>query len=151
MKKAATAEKKLAEKVEKAREKSRSKNQSLEMKKLALKNNNASEIGTFKDILLDPPTGDPDEPTPPKALAAARLKTVGTKKAKGQTLTSKRLSLKNGLAIQVPTSPRPRPRRSPTPSLIAIELIRPGKRKVKVPVNAVKSTSSKQMQQVVDS
>lgn len=150
MKKAASAEKKLAEKVEKAREKSRSKNQSLEMRKLALKNN-ASEIGTFKDILSNPPTGDPDEPTPPKALAAARLKTVGTKKAKGQTLTSKRLSLKNSLATQVPTSPRPRPRRSPTPPLIAMELIRPGKRKVKVPANAVESTPSKRMRQVVDS
>ena len=143
MKKAATAKKKLPEKFEKARKKSMSKNQSLEMRKLALKNNNASEIGTFKDIFSDPSTGDPDEPTFLKALVAARLKTVGTKKAKGQKLTSKRLSLKNGLAIQVPTSPRLRPCKSPTPPLITMELIRPGKRKVKVPANAVESTPSK--------
>ncbi len=67
------------------------------MRKLAISKSNVSEIDTFKDVLSNPPTGNPDnqapgheectEPTLSEALVAARLKNVGKKKVKGQALT----------------------------------------------------------------
>lgn len=55
MKKSADAEKKIVEK----RDKAKAKNQTLEIKQLALSNRQAeAQLGSFKDILLDLPTGD---------------------------------------------------------------------------------------------
>lgn len=72
------------------------------MRKLALKNSNTSKIGTFKNILLDLSIKTLDdlvsgqvsgiEPIP-EALATIRLKNIGKKKLKGQTLTNKWFSL----------------------------------------------------------
>lgn len=61
MKKAAAAEKKMVEKQEKAK----AKNQTLEIRQLALINRQAEErLGSFKDILSDSPTGDrPSQPS----------------------------------------------------------------------------------------
>ncbi len=63
--------------------------------------------------------------------------------AKGQDLTMKCLRLEGNSMKKTP-----RGCRTLTPPPVAIELIRPGKRKVKVSVNAVESTSSKQMREV---
>lgn len=153
MKKAATVEKKLAEKLEKAREKAWSKNQSLNMRRLALSNSNAGKISTFKDVLSDPLIGNLDdhaashkertELTLLETLAAAKFKNVEkNKNEKSQALT-KRLSLEDNS-----TKKTPRTRRTPTPPPIAMELIRPGKRKVKIPANIVENTPSKQIRQV---
>lgn len=61
MKKAADAKKKMVEKQDKAK----AKNQTLEIKRLALSNRQAeAQLGSFKDILSDPPTGDkPSQPS----------------------------------------------------------------------------------------
>ena len=56
MKKATKVEKKKAEKEDKARKKTWSKNRSLNIRRLALNNNQVIEVGTFRDILSDPPT-----------------------------------------------------------------------------------------------
>lgn len=147
MKKVAITEKKLAEKLEKAHEKARSKNQSLNIRKLAINNNNAGEVDTFKDVLSGPLISNPDdqmhsheeytEPIFLEALAIAKLKNVEKKKAKNQALT-KRLSLEGNSMRKIP-----RAHRTPTPPHVIMELIRPGKQKVKVLANVVKNTPSK--------
>lgn len=86
MKKAATTKKKLVKKVEKVCKKSWSKNQSLKMRNLTLKNN-ISEIGTLKDNFSNSLIEDPNKPIFWKALAVARLKTIKMKKLKSQTFT----------------------------------------------------------------
>lgn len=63
MKQVDTNEKKLTEKAKKACEKSRSKNQSLDMRRLAKKNSNASKIDIFRDILSDFNTKTLDDQT----------------------------------------------------------------------------------------
>lgn len=59
MKKAATIKKKLIEKIDKVLEKVWSKNQFLNMRRLAL--SNTSEIGNFKEVLSDPPINNSDD------------------------------------------------------------------------------------------
>ena len=150
----------MIEKQDKAREKAKSKNQSIGMRRLALSNSRAVELGTFKDIFSDPATAplksdetstfssnqlldnDPTLGPVPKTpgtvdgLIAARLKSSEKKKAKGKTL-SRRLSKEPGRkAPRVPTS-----------SLVVMELIRPGKQRVRVPANLVESTPPKRMRQ----
>lgn len=130
------------------------------MRRLALSNSRAVELGTFKNVFSDLATApfEPDE-TPtfssnqlldnnpalspiPKTpgivdgLTAARLKNFEKKKAKGKTLF-RRLSKEPG---------RKAPR-VPTLSFVVMELIRPGKQRVRVPANAVKSTLPKRMRQ----
>lgn len=125
-----------------------------------MNNSRAVEFGTFKDVLSDLATApltpektptffsnqllDNDPALGPVLvifgiaddLIAARLKSSEKKKAKGKTL-SKHLSKEPG--VKAP--------RAPTPPLITIKLIRPGKRRVKVPANVVKSTLPKRMRQ----
>lgn len=154
IKKAAVAKKKLIEKQDKARKKAKSKNQSIGMRRLALSNNRAVELGTFKDVLSNPATAplEPDK-TPTfssnqlrdndpalgpvsktlstaDGLTAARLKSSEKKKAKGKTLSGRLSKKPGGKAPRVPTH-----------SPVAMELIRPGKRSVKVPTNAVETLS----------
>ena len=90
IKKAATAEQKLTEKREKAYKKAWSKNQSLNMRRLAISNSNVNKIGTFKDILSDPPIKNSDNLIPDHkkyteaifsdTLVAVRLKNIGKKR-----------------------------------------------------------------------
>ena len=97
MKKAATVDQKLAEKLEKACKMAWSKNQPLNKRRLAISNSNVSEISIFKDILSDPLIGNPYnlvpsqekrmKPTFSDALVAIRLKNIRKKKAKDQALT----------------------------------------------------------------
>lgn len=152
IKKVVAAEKKLLEKQEKARKKARSKNPSIGIRRLALSNSHAVEFGTFKDVLSDPATAPPDNKTlfsqellgapsnspPTDTLTVTRLQNSEKKKAKGQMI-SERLNTgkRSGKA----------PPKSPTPPPVAMELIRPGKQRVRVPANAVKSTSPKRMRQ----
>lgn len=48
-------------------------NQLLDIRRLVIKNSNTSIIGNFKNILLDFPTRDPDEPTSLEAIATVRV------------------------------------------------------------------------------
>lgn len=89
MKTVVIAEKKLAKKVEKARKKSKPKNQSLKIRRLVLKNSNTSKISIFKNIFLDLFTKNPDKLIFPKVLVIARLKIIGEKKTKDQIFISK--------------------------------------------------------------
>ena len=149
MKKAADVEKKKAEKEDKAREKTRSKNQSLDIRRLALNNSQAIEVGTFREILSDPPTaldeltsdtGDPSTPTAPlEAPLTGRRTLSNKKKAKSQVLAG-RLVAKG--------STKTKTLREPTPFPVAMKLIRPGKRRVRVPANAVESTPPKRMREL---
>lgn len=158
MKKAAAAEKKMVEKQEKAK----AKNQTLEIRRLALINRQAeARLGSFKDILSDPPMGDePSQPSnaqpsndqgsaedsqpPPTGTPhiTARLKNVQKKKATNRLLSDRvnrgRVSAQKGNA------------RTRTPSPVAMELIRPGKRKVRIPPNAVESTPRKRMREAIE-
>lgn len=121
------------------------------MRRLALSNSNVGEIGTFKDVLFDLLTGNPDdqapshqeeeliEPTLSEALATVKLKNVEKKKVKGQAFT-KRPSLKDNS-----TKKTPRVCRTPMSFPVIMELITLGKQKVKVPANIVESTLSKRM------
>lgn len=56
IKKVADAEKKLVEKQDKVYEKTRAKNQTIDIRRLALNNSQTMEIGAFKKILSDPLT-----------------------------------------------------------------------------------------------
>lgn len=120
----------------------------------------AVELGNFKNALSNPATAPfkPDEipifsfnqflnndlvfspvietSGTADGLTAARLKSSEKKKAKSKTLSG-RLSKK----------PRGKTLRAPMFPFVTIKLIRPGKQKVRVPVNAVESTSSKRMHQ----
>lgn len=94
------------------------------MRRLAIGNNNMSEIDTFKDIFSDLLICNQDnqvpghkkymEPTLSEALIAAKLKNIGKKKAKGQAFT-KRLSLERNLRKKIP-----RGHKTPIPLLIAM-------------------------------
>ena len=154
------AEKKLIEKQDKACKKAKSKNQSIGIRRLALSNSRAVELGIFKDVFSNPataplepdktptfssnqlfnndPTLGPVPKTPGTAdgLTATKLKSSEKKNAKGKTLSG-RFSKKPGRkALRVPTS-----------LLVAMELIRPGKLRVRVPANAVESTLFKRIRQ----
>ena len=150
MKKAADTEKKLAEKQDKAREKARTKGQtSLDIRRLAMNNRQAVEVGTFKDILSDPPMatnetdeGENAEKTAPNEVPLAVRRTLSDKKKnKAQALASRLIA--KGSSSKAPRQSRPQ-----TPPPVAMELIRPGKRRVRVPSNAVESTPPKRMRKV---
>lgn len=158
MKKAAAAEKKMVEKQEKAK----AKNQTLEIRQLALINRQAeARLGSFKDILSDPPVGDePSQPSnaqpsndqgsaedsqpPPTGTPhiAARLKNEQKKKATNRLLSDR---VNRGRVSAQKENARIR-----TPSPVAMELIRPGKRKVRIPPNAVESTPRKRMREAIE-
>lgn len=122
----------MLEKQEKARKKAQNKNTSIGIRRLALSNSYAVELGTFKNVLSDPATAPPDDETPSSqelpsapsnspptdALIAARLQNSKKKKAKGQTI-SERLGTtkKSGNSLLKPSTPPP----------VAMELIRLGK------------------------
>lgn len=146
IKKAADAEKKKAEKEDKACKKTRSKNQFLDIRRLALNNSQAIEVGTFREILSDPPTalneptsniGDPSTPTAPLEAPLTGRRTLSDKKqVKSQALAG-RLVAKGSTKTKTP--------REPTPPPVAMELIQPGKQRVRIPANAVENTPPKQM------
>lgn len=111
MKKAADTEKKKAEKEDKACEKTQSKNQSLEIRRLALNNSQVIEVGTFKEIFSDPltaldkptsNTGNPNIPTAPlEAPLTGRRTLSDKKKAKSQVLAG-RLVAKGSTKTKTP-------------------------------------------------
>lgn len=131
---------------------------------------NSRGVGAFKEILSDPPTGPeasgnavadlpgpessdnsnspdslsqrPGDKYTPKGLLAinVRLSNSPKKKATQQTLLGR-------LKSKASTSKRGW---TPTPPPAAMELIRPGKRKVRVTANAVESTPTKRLRQIVD-
>lgn len=151
LKKAADAEKNEREKADKVKEKSQ---QQQDIRRLAIINH--QQIGSFRAILSDPRTetasSDPAEAqTLPSSQTTARTahqasKAISKAKKKdfvssmGQRLLNR--SKKNGDHLSANAI---RATRTPTPPLAQMELIWPGKRRVKVRANAVENTPSKQM------
>ena len=139
----------------------------MDIRRLAI-NNNRRVVEAFKEILSDLPTrpeasndavldlpgpeasnnavldlsGPDSSSSTPKGLLGnnTRLSNSQKKKATQQILVGR---LKN----KASTSKRAK---TPTPLPAAMELIRPGKRNVRVTANAVESTPTKQLRQVVD-
>ena len=125
------------------------------MKRLALSNSRVTKLSTFKDILSDLATAPLEDKTStflfnqlfdncltPKTplidgLAAASLKNSKKKRAKSQTLSG-RLSKKFGKEVF----------KSSISLLVTMELIRSGKKRIKISANAVKSTTPKCMRQL---
>lgn len=153
MKKAADAKKKAQEKLDQAKEKARSKEQGLGMRKLALANCQA-EFGTFKAILSDPPTGNDFPPStsphiapsstasPLPVSAAERARTAKLKKKKAMAAAS---AQKLGYLTEKDKRTAKR-KRTPTPPPVPMELIRPGsKRRVRVTSIAAETTPSRRI------
>lgn len=145
VKKAATAEKKLIKQQEKLwqKERAKSKDQGLQMKKLALRNCRVA-ISNFKVVLSDPIvpsnkellSADPNI----KDLVAAQSSTIKKKKAALKTLIHRL----GGRAVnKTPTQSNSCSSTLPPPP--AIELICLGKQKVRIFANAVENISCKQM------
>ena len=164
IKKAADAEKKLVEKLDKVRKKARAKNQTMDIRRLALSNSRTMEIGAFIEILSDPQTRS--EPQDAESSHAHTCTTLSPSNEPNQrlspnssknpvdVLTSARLSINQKkkatqltLVDRLNGKPSSRRARTPTPLPIAMELIRPGKRKVRVTAIAVENTPSKKMRQ----
>ncbi len=119
-----------------------SKDQSLEMKKLALGNCRAV-IDSFKAVLLDP-IAPPDEELPSvgpsiEGRVAARNSMIEKKKAISKTLIHR---LGGRAGNQTPTKNARSSTRTPPP---AMKLICLGKQKVRIPANVIESTTCKQM------
>lgn len=149
---------KAAEAKEKAKQdKNQEKSQLNSIRRLALSN---SQIGSFKDILSDPP----DVPEGLTRFAGLMHSANHQKAAKKQAAASKRASTmaKNRLnqiseaneaneATESAESTKgtKRSARPQTPPPLQMELIRPGsKRRVKLTANAVENTPSKRMRMV---
>lgn len=164
IKKAADAEKKLVEKQDKVRKKARAKNQTMDIRRLALSNSRTMEIGVFKEILSDPLTRS--VPQDAESSHAHTRTTLSPSNELNQrlspnssnnpvdVLTSARLSINQKkkatqltLVDRLNGKPTSRRARTPTPPPVAIEQIRPDKRKVRVTANVVKNTPSKKMRQ----
>lgn len=157
LKKAEKAEKKEKAKMDKNREKAREHAQITDIRRLALANRRL-ENGTFQDHLSDPsetphsPTStalpSSDLLTPVRPTAATQQSVQSMQAIALQTQSKKRAAtkargsnLRNRLEKSSATA-------SPPSLPVQMELIRPGKRKVKVPANAVESTPSKRMRAV---
>lgn len=153
MKKAADAEKKLANKQAKAQEnaKNKTKAQVLDLMRLATANRRAEEIGSFKNILSDPVDGNEslDNITPTPTLPAIPL-SEKSQRANSVCQTNQQTK-KSTLQSRVGRLRRSGPR-APTPPLpVQMELIRAGsKRKVQVTQKALENTPSKRMRMATD-
>ena len=135
--------------------------QSNDIRRLALANCQA-EVGVFRDVHSDPssqPSSDPpDAPnTPPPIIQQTLTREVASTSGRKAILekqaqklvevAKRKANLKMG--TRTPLGPVdnniPRRFRSLTPPPQQMELIRPGKQKVRIPMNAVESTPQKQM------
>ena len=123
MKKVANAKKKKAEKKNKAHKKTQSKNQSLDIRRLALNNSQAIEVGTFREIFSDPPTafnkstsntGNPSTSTAPLKAPLTEKRIFSDKKAKSQVL-ARHLVARGSIKTKTP--------RELTPLPVAMKLI----------------------------
>lgn len=98
------------------------------------------------------PSSNPPEPTPAPVQTAATKQAIAvmknacqTQKAKKQTsgvIQAAKLGIRNPL---VRLDQNARQQRSVIPPPVRMELIRPGKRKVRIPDHAVNSTPPKRM------
>ena len=137
----------MAEKQDKTQKKASTKGQtSLDIRRLAINNRQVVKVGTFKDILSDSPmatneidVGQNVEKTAlNKVLLAVKHTLNGKKKNKAQALASRLTA--NGSSSKAPRENRPQ-----IPPPVAMELIWPGKQRVRIPSNAVESTPPKKM------
>lgn len=152
IKKAAEVEKKEKEKADKAREKNQ---QRQDIRRLAIANCQV-EFGAFQGVLSDPLTEASSDP--PEALPEALIiQTPATKESQASARTAhqagrkkkKDISLSMGQRLLNHKKALPPHIRATTPP-VQMELIRPGKRKVKVTANAVENIPPKRMRQLTD-
>ena len=147
MKKAADAEKKEQEKQAKAKEKDQ---QQQDIHRLALTNRQfEAQVGAFRGVLSDPASSDPPE-LPPSIQTPAFQNAKATGRAARQDLQIKEKASNDRLADRLNAARATRSARTPSPPPIQMELIRPGKRKVRIRMNAVESTPPKRMRQVMN-
>ena len=160
LKKAEAAEKKEKARLDKNREKAQEQAQVNDIRKLALTNRQV-KIGAFQDILSDPPQApsalphsDPPIPVIPTAatqqsvhlMQVTGLQAQSKKRAAAKERASSFQSkLQKTSTLSASTFSR---ERDLTPPPIQMELIRPGKQKVRIPANAVESSLSKRMRVV---
>lgn len=147
IKKAAEIEKKEKEKYAKAKEKGQ---QLQNIRRLALTNRQV-EVGAFRAVLSDPASSDPpDLPPTIQTPASQTAKPIG--RAVHQESQAQKKASKGRLADRFNASKAPtrQAARTPTPPPVQMELIRPGKRKVRIPMNAVESTPPKRMRQAMN-
>lgn len=165
MKKMKAAEDKEKAKTKAKQDKKRETSQIHSMRRLALGN---SQIGSFKDVLSDPPIAGTDLPssnpiqlpTPIRPTMAIEQSVDLMRSANDQTISKKRAAAlkrvntmeknrqKRIAEANKATSSTTVPR-SQTPRPVQIELIRPGsKRRVRVTSNAIENTPSKCMKAV---
>ena len=161
IKQAAIEEKKEKAKQDKVREKAQAQAQSNDIRRLALANRQA-EVGVFRDLLSDPcsqPSSNPPDAldTPPPIIQQTLVREVAStsgrkaileKQAQKLVKVAKRkANLKMG--TRTPLRPVdnniPRRFRSLTPPPQQMELIRPSKQNVRIPMNVVESTPPKRM------
>lgn len=147
MKKAADVEKKEQEKQAKAKEKGQ---QQQDIRRLALTNRQfEAQVGAFRGVLSDSASSDPPE-LPPTIQTPAFQNAKATGRAARQDLQAKKKASKDRLADRLNAARATRSARTPSPPPIQMELIRPGKRKVRIPMNAVESTPPERMRQVMN-
>lgn len=142
LKKAASEEKKQQSKLEKARENA----QQNDIRRLAISNRQMA-VGAFKDILLNPHTEASSEPVeiPPVIHTPASMQAITSMQMGSQISKAN----KQAVGTKKTNNLLKRSRlRSLTPPPVQMELIRPGKRKVRIPPNAVESTPPKRMRAI---
>lgn len=164
LKKAKAAEKKVQAKLDKNRQKAQELAHIHDIRRLAIGNR---QISSFRDNLSDPapiPSSDPPDlssltpinQTPATRQSITSMRAVlSQQQARKKAIASRKASgIRQRKALITDTgedsegsvaSQRSKRARSLTPPPVQMELIRPGKRRVKVTANAVESTPSKRM------
>lgn len=164
LKKAKQAEQKQKAKAHKNRQKAQEQAQITDIRRLAIGNR---QIGVYKDILSDPPaapSSDPPGPAIPSHQTMATRESISNMLAMKNQRQSKKKELANrqteSIRRRKPSNARAdsiasdhsgvsnasrKRQRSLTPPPMQMELIRPGKRRVKVTPNAVEHTSVARM------
>lgn len=162
MKKAADLARREKKKEEVRHKKAQETVRSNDIRRIAISNCQRAEVGSFRALFSDPITPDPldieeiDDPNLPtspipiiQSAASKKIKAQGLQQIQENRMRKKSTSTATALANQLQrqansniTNPI---QKSVTPPPMPMELIRPGKRKVKVTAHAVDSTPPKQM------
>lgn len=155
MKKAADLAKREKKKEEARHKKVQESARSTDIWRLAIGNRQMAEVGSFRALLSDPIRPDVDETDDPATPTSAIpiVQTAASKKAKArglQQIQESRARKKSSTAATAALASRLQRQTNLTPRSITsppvqMELIRPGKRKVKVTAHAVESTPPKRM------
>lgn len=154
MKKAADLARREKKKEEVRHKKAQETVRSNDIRRIAIGNRQRAEVGSFRALLSDPirpdpldieEIDDPNLPTSPipiiQSAASKKIKAQGLQQIQENRMrkksTSTATALANRLQRQANSDITNPIRKSVTPPPMPMELIRPGKRKVKVTVHAV--------------